>query len=413
MEPRVRRTLRPLVAGSLAVLVVAGSVGAAGSAWADPPVPPPPPPPAAPSDLGTPPADAPARTIQWVDGFAAGAAKARERGKVLFVLVTREKPPCPACKALKSRVFSRPDAARISDEYVAVRLLGGDDATPEVDAFMQRYDVEGYPTLLAMTADGAVLSRIRTFNQDGPLGAQEFLAALAEATKQDAEFQARRKELLAKDDPAAWAEVVKALVDRGEHAAARDVHRRILAKEPTVDNHGMLAFLEEKAGDRAGERATLESMLAKFAGHPERIEWRIRLATMDIGSTAKTEEEAEALIARHLAVLEKLLATVEAEGSVPDQAEVHMRLANMLAQKGDDQGMAKHLRWIVEKDTTGARAPAARLALAYALYQSEDLPPAIEHLEVLVAKHPDTPEGQQAKDVLPQLKKELEDSKKK
>jgi tetratricopeptide (TPR) repeat protein len=401
----VPRTPR-LLAAALALLV------GAGPAWADPP--PAPPPAGNPDDLGTPPAEAGSeRSMQWVDGFAAAAAKARATGKILFVLVTQDSPPCPACRGLKARVFAKPDAARISDAYVAARLVVGDGATPEAEAFRERYGIESYPALLAMTADGALLSRIRTFAQDRPLGTDDFLEALAEASKHDTDFQARRGELLAKDDTAAWAEVVKSHVDRMEYATARDVHRKILAKEPTVDNHGMLAYLSKQAGDVTGARATLETMLSTFPDHPERIEWRIRLATIDLGSTGKGEDELVVLVDRHVAALEKLLAAVEAEGNLSDQAEVRTRLANMLAQKDDHANVARHLQWVAENDPDGRRAPGARLALAYALYQRGDLEPAIAHLETILAKHPGSPQAKEAKDVLPDLKKELAEKNKK
>jgi tetratricopeptide (TPR) repeat protein len=257
-----------------------------------------------------------------------------------------------------------------------------------------------------MNADGAVLTKIPTFADDEPLGLDDFLAALEDAKRKEAEFQAKRAELLAKDDPAAWAEIAKWQVERAEYGAARDLHRRILAREPTLDNWGMLAYLDKMAGDAPAERRTLETMLATFPDHDERIEWRIRLATMDLGTRVKTEEEMDALIGRHVAALRTLLATIEPEGRVPDQAEVRMRIADLLVKKGDFEGSKEPLRWVVERAGDGRHGPAARWALAFAHYQKEELEPAIAILEELIAKHPTSSQARQAKDVLQQLRDE-------
>lgn len=40
-----------------------------------------------------------------------------------------------------------------------MRLLGGHDMTPDTQAFMQKYGIGGYPTLLVMNAEGEVLGR--------------------------------------------------------------------------------------------------------------------------------------------------------------------------------------------------------------------------------------------------------------
>jgi Tfp pilus assembly protein PilF len=356
------------------------------------------------------PAAAPAaETIAWVDGFAAGAEAGRKRQKLLFVLVTRSNPPCPACRALEARVWSQPGSKEISDRYVAVRIKGGIDGTPEVQAFMERHGVEGYPTLLAMTVDGAFVAPIPTHTQDGvPLGADAFVKAMDAATAAEGEFQSKKSALASKTDASSQAELAKLHMQRHQFEAARDLYQRIVQAEGTTENYGMLATLHKWIGSKADERKTLETMIRRFPQHAERIEWRIRLATMDLGNRAETDEQAVALIDRHLAALGALLRQVETESAVADETEIHTRMADLSARKQDRAGMKKNLSWILEHDAKGKRAAEARMALAFAAFEEEDLDTAITHLERVIADHPGTKEAKRAEEVMPQLKQERE-----
>lgn len=65
---------------------------------------------------------------------------------------------CPTCRALHADVFT--DIAvkqAITTGFVLSRV---DYEAPGARAFMQRYAVQGFPTLLALSADGQLLRRI-------------------------------------------------------------------------------------------------------------------------------------------------------------------------------------------------------------------------------------------------------------
>lgn len=65
---------------------------------------------------------------------------------------------CPTCRALHADVFT--DAAvkqAITTGFVLARV---DYDEPEARAFMQRYAVQGFPTLLALSSDGRLLRRV-------------------------------------------------------------------------------------------------------------------------------------------------------------------------------------------------------------------------------------------------------------
>lgn len=65
---------------------------------------------------------------------------------------------CPSCRAMHQRVFT--DAAvkaAINQGFVLSRI---DFEAPEAPAFMQKYGVTGFPSLLLLDGDGKLLRRL-------------------------------------------------------------------------------------------------------------------------------------------------------------------------------------------------------------------------------------------------------------
>ncbi len=65
---------------------------------------------------------------------------------------------CPTCRLLHQRVFTNAAVkAAISQGYVLARV---DYDAPEAAAFMQKYDVTGFPSLLVLDGEGLLLRRL-------------------------------------------------------------------------------------------------------------------------------------------------------------------------------------------------------------------------------------------------------------
>jgi len=63
---------------------------------------------------------------------------------------------CSACKRLDETVFSRPDIARASGDFVPVRVDG--DKRPDL---VKRFSVSGYPTVIFLRPGGEEIGRVR------------------------------------------------------------------------------------------------------------------------------------------------------------------------------------------------------------------------------------------------------------
>ena len=65
---------------------------------------------------------------------------------------------CPTCRAMHVTVFTDPAVkAAIESGYVLSRI---DYESPEAPAFMAKYGVSGFPTLLVLNGDGKLLRRV-------------------------------------------------------------------------------------------------------------------------------------------------------------------------------------------------------------------------------------------------------------
>ena len=83
-------------------------------------------------------------------------ARGKAQGKP--VLVDFSAIWCPTCRAMHADVFTNQEVKQaIAQGYVLARV---DYESPEAPAFMRRYAVQGFPTLLVVSADGTLLRRV-------------------------------------------------------------------------------------------------------------------------------------------------------------------------------------------------------------------------------------------------------------
>jgi tetratricopeptide (TPR) repeat protein len=293
---------------------------------------------------------------------------------------------------LENRVFSKDGSAAISDGFVAVRMLGGTDLDDAGRAFMERYGIEGYPTLLAMTAEGDVLAR------DLPRELEGILGALAKAKTDNEAFLAKRDVLAKKADLGSLTELADLYLGRENYAVARGLYERIAREKPDGDVLTRLAGILRRLGDKPAERKLLETAVAKHPGDARSAAWRIRLATLEIPTQAQSREEWLAVVEKQAAALSALFEVVRKEGKPEVEAAVRAELGTWLREKGDAAGSKAHFDWILENAPKSPSAAVAHLKLAEAALGAEDFATVVEHLEILARDHPGTDEGRVARE---------------
>jgi thiol:disulfide interchange protein len=86
------------------------------------------------------------------------AALVRGKAQGKPVLVDFSAIWCPTCRVMHAEVFTNEMVKQaITQGYVLARV---DYESPEAPAFMSRYSVQGFPTLLVISADGTLLRRV-------------------------------------------------------------------------------------------------------------------------------------------------------------------------------------------------------------------------------------------------------------
>lgn len=260
--------------------------------------------------------------------------------------------------------------------WIAARVLGGEDATPEGERFMETYGVQGFPAVMALTADGALVvpdlleRRLKT--------APELVAAM-EAAEQEAErFRKIRDDLLAKGDPESLEELAKRYAARRSADRSVATYAKIAEQDPTPERYEALARWAGGLRRADAEREALDHLLATWPDHERRVTWRIARALVGIG-TPTSASAAQAARAQRLEALEALRVEMASANDREGEAEVRMLLAHVLDDAGQREEAQEHLAWVGREAADTFFAPVAHLLLARQHMQASAFEAAREH----------------------------------
>ncbi|MDJ0522167.1 MAG: hypothetical protein QNJ90_08855 [Planctomycetota bacterium] len=302
---------------------------------------------------------------------------------------------------LEDRVFSQAESCQISDKFTAVQLLGGNDLDEEGKAFMARYGVQGFPTLLAMTPDGAVVGRQFERTLEG------IIAAMEQAVTTNEEFKKTEAELGEKKDDESIRKLSGLYKERAQLDEARKGYEALTKKDPQVADQEALLQVLSAQGDNDARKALLKVLVDTRGDHEKHIRWRMDHAMADLPTQVTSREEWLDVLGKRKAALEGLLPKVEKEA---DQAEVRGMLAQILSNTGDREGAQAHWDWILEKAPKSGAAAAALWMKGQNLIrqgQFEGDPAKVEEAKTiwqqLADDHPDTMFGKRAGQLMPQL----------
>ena len=171
--------------------------------------------------------------------------------------------------------------AELSKTYVACRMTGGDkDASPGIDVFMERYGVQGFPTCLVLSAEGALLKTVGNVVQP-----PEILAGTREAAEVEADFQAFRAAVEKLDQPALAVALARAYGERRQVDRAVGVWQKIAAKDPSPSRLVSLARAQAAAGERPAAMATWDKLIAGKLSGPESVGYRVERASVRAAGT--------------------------------------------------------------------------------------------------------------------------------
>ncbi|MFN3455791.1 MAG: thioredoxin domain-containing protein, partial [Pseudobdellovibrio sp.] len=70
---------------------------------------------------------------------------------------------CAACHELEDKTYTHPEFVKLSKQFKLVKVDATED-TPEVQAILKKYKIQGLPTVLFINKKGEILSDL-TFTQ--------------------------------------------------------------------------------------------------------------------------------------------------------------------------------------------------------------------------------------------------------
>ena len=98
-----------------------------------------------------------AEPLPWLTDYTAAVESAKKEKKPLLIEFSTEW--CPYCQYMKEMVFSEALVQEKLEEYVLVTLNGD---MPEMQAKMEEFKVNGFPTYIFLGTDGKERSRFNT-----------------------------------------------------------------------------------------------------------------------------------------------------------------------------------------------------------------------------------------------------------
>ena len=298
-------------------------------------------------------------------------------------------------------MFSQESSKAISDQYVAVRITGGNDKTPEVEAFMSQYKVRGYPTLFVMNAEGHV------GNADVGRSAEAMLESLAKGAELETEFNA----LEGKDDVESKTKRATMLADRMLFDEAKAALDALVAEAPSAGVFEAMADFHQKQGDTDAELALLGTMITDYPQADNRTKWRVRVAVAPTDAFQRRRmprEEALAIAgtaADNLRVIFDELTAAES----PDNAqiaEVRASLYPILSMQQKRDEAEAHVEWLIANAADTEHAAPAMWQRGVFQINDKAWGSALATFNALMDKYPDSMPGQSAPRAIDYIQKQ-------
>lgn len=123
----------------------------------------------------------------WTDSYTAAAAESKKSGKPIFAFFTGSD-WCGWCKKLRSEVLDTPEFAAWAKNVVLLEVdfphaKKLDDATKKQnDDLAKKYEIQGYPTIVFLNADGKKLGTMG-YKEGGPKAWIEKAQNIVDAAK--------------------------------------------------------------------------------------------------------------------------------------------------------------------------------------------------------------------------------------
>lgn len=115
--------------------------------------------------------------VHWYSTEPAGLAVAKKEGKIILLDFYADW--CAPCKELEIGFFREPETVELLQKMVPVRINATFAGDPVVEALLDKYNVVGWPTILFVKPDGAVLEDLSVVSYNPELLLKNMKQAVA------------------------------------------------------------------------------------------------------------------------------------------------------------------------------------------------------------------------------------------
>ncbi len=275
---------------------------------------------------------------------------------------------------MRDRVFCDLKMRGFGDKFVAVRILGGLDATEEGRLLHLRLSNQGFSQIYALAPDGAYLT-----HRDAPNSADELLSFMRLANKLWTQYAKDERSI--SPNPTNIAGERKLYGHLWKHKKYEDLMRQ-LEKTPQherrsevadISYHTASALLHKVFGKASKQRGALSGIVKRHSMHPECIGWKIDMKVADIVAEARYfTYSVPGLIWESQQIVKRLLALLAQTSNPAHQAVIRARIISELEtirtrgsfeqSKPAQRQIDEHRTWIARQPVFDPSEPLAVLA---------------------------------------------------
>lgn len=294
--------------------------------------------------------------------------------------------------------FSQEGAERLGKDFVAVRMLGGNDINEETRSFMEKYGVQGFPTMFAMNAEGDVLAGKSAYL---PRDLKGLLGALDQAAKDDKEFW----ELRGKEDDASRARYARLLRERGKSDEAWAILEPLAAKGRSLVIDEAMALIHGDRGEHGQAVALYREMIDRYKDAEKRPDWMVRVAKSPLDGVPR--QDVMAKLPEVATNFRTFADQAKAAGDKAAEPLMRVELGDVLGATGDGEGARKEYDLVIAGFGDTVHAPRAQFGRAVVAFRAKDWAGAKKELEELVKRWPESELRENAESGIQECEKRL------
>jgi tetratricopeptide (TPR) repeat protein len=348
-----------------------------------------------------------ADTMRWRSTLREGLAEAAKRDVLVFLYVARPRGTCLGCTLVEREVFSRPDAGKIEERAVPVRVEDTANDDPRLAEILRDTNVNWSPALFALAPNGDVLLTnfgppIPVMTNAGSIQPGEegdrptlegILARLEGAARNERIERDAMARLRTKSDSDSLVALGDLLDRRARSEEALALYRRAYEQDRWRDWGLRLARLLTRRGRTAEAADVYADLIQRNPADPRRGEWQVRKILVSSRVPDAPASPPPDLPPSFVDSVKAVLKEAQQRGEPGAEGLARLALARWADARSDGASVRDFLRWFSEHETLQRWDAATRMAVAMLATRAGEQDVGLRQLEVILSENPTSPQA--------------------